>query len=100
MKLFNLEKKYDKAYIRKGLTQAYRYALDFSKPTGYLLVYNLDEKDINFEGNQEVKSIIIGNKVIYIIVVNIFVSNKTASQMRKPLPYIIEDSYLANFDED
>lgn len=99
VKLFNLAQGYDKGYIRKGLTQAYRYSIDYGKPAGYLLIYNLDSRDINFEGNEVVKTIILGNKIIYIIVVNIFDNGKTASELKKPLPYIIEDSFLINLEE-
>jgi hypothetical protein len=102
IKLFDLNKGYGKEYIRKGLTQAYRYSLDYGKPVGYLLIFNLDEKDINFENasDEPVKSIRIGDKLIYILVVNLFGHQKSASQLKKPLPYIIEDSYLKNMNED
>lgn len=102
VKLFELAKNYGREYIRKGLTQAYRYALDYGEPIGYLLIYNLDERDISFEKSEEekVKCITLGDKTIYIIVVNVYNHNKSASQLKKPLPYIIEDSYLKNFDEE
>ncbi|MCM3547826.1 hypothetical protein M4D48_04465 [Alkalihalobacillus clausii] len=102
VKLFNLEKGYDKAYIRKGLVQAYRYTLDYGKPTGYLLVYNLDKRDLSLEINDKspVKTVKIGNKEICIIVVNLFSDGKSASELKKPLPYIIEDKYLLNIQED
>lgn len=102
IKLFKQDKKYDKGYIRKGLKQAYQYALDYGKSIGYLLIFNLDEKEIEFENEKKepIKSIQIGNKVIYIIVVNVFCNTKSASEMRKPLPYLIQDSYLKNIEED
>ncbi|MEN2766841.1 hypothetical protein [Ornithinibacillus xuwenensis] len=102
VKLFNLDKGYDKAYIRKGLVQAYRYALDYGKPTGYLLIYNLDKRNLSFEMNENshVKTVKMGNKEIYIIVVNLFTDGKSASEIKKPLPYIIEDKYLLNFQEE
>jgi len=101
VKLFNLHRNYGKDYIRKGFTQAYRYAIDYGKSVGYYLIFSLDERDLNFEQEpgEKLKSITIGDKTIFIIVVNLFVSNKTASQMKKPLPYIIEDSYLKNLDD-
>jgi len=102
VKLFDLDRSYGKEYIRKGLTQAYRYALDYGKPIGYLLIYNLDKRDISFEKleGETVKNITIGDKTIYIIVVNVFNHHKSASQLKKPLPYIIEDSYLKNLDDE
>jgi hypothetical protein len=36
VKLFNLERGYDKAYIRKGLVQAYRYILDYGNQQAIL----------------------------------------------------------------
>lgn len=95
VKIFNTDQGYDKGYLRKGLTQAYRYACDYDKPVGYLLVFNADEKDISFEGNEETKKVVIGNKTIYIIVVKIY-NEVSASKQRKPLPYVIEDVYLKN----
>ncbi|GAJ41787.1 MULTISPECIES: hypothetical protein [Anoxybacillaceae] len=102
VKLFNLEKGYDKAYIRKGLVQAYRYAIDYGKPTGYLLIYNLDKRDLSFEKNDDspIKSVKLGDKEIYIIVVNLYSDGKSASEIKKPLPYIIDDTYLLNFEEE
>ncbi|MFB0843225.1 hypothetical protein [Paenibacillus oleatilyticus] len=103
VKIFNLENNYNKTYIRKGLTQAYRYALDYQKPVGYLVVYNLDERDLVFEKNEgslQYKSIRIGDKTIFVLVIDIYPSPKTASERQKPLPYVIEDSYLLNLNEE
>lgn len=101
IKIFNTGKGYDKAYIRKGLTQAYNYAIDYGKPTGYLLIYNLDKKEIAFEIDEETnfKKIQIGNKIIYIIVVNLFDHGLSASELKKTVPYIIEDDYLKNLEK-
>lgn len=99
-KIFNLDSGYDKSYLRKGLMQAYRYSLDYGKPIGYLLIFNVDEKDISFEidPSEPIKSISIGNTTIFIVTVNLF-PRVSASKEKKPLPYIIEDSYLKNIEE-
>lgn len=101
VKLFNLDKGYDKAYVRKGLVQAFKYALDYGKPIGYLMVFNLGERDIYFDilNDEPIKSIQLGNKVIYIICVNIYDDGKSASERKKPLHYLIEDAYLRNLEE-
>jgi hypothetical protein len=100
IKLFNLEKNYDKSYIRKGLMQASRYALDYGKPTGYLLVFNLSNKGIEFEniGNNNFKEIEIGEKTIFIICVNLYPS-ESASKIKNLSIYTIEDSYLKGKEE-
>lgn len=101
VKIFNTENGYDKAYIRKGLTQAYKYAIDYGKTTGYLLIYNVDKKEITFEMDAEtdIKKIQIGNKIIYIIVVDLFINSLSASELKKTIPYVIEDAYLKNLEE-
>jgi hypothetical protein len=50
--------------------------------------------------NGPVKTVKIGNKEICIIVVNIYNDGKSASELKKPLPYFIEDKYLLNFQEE
>ena len=101
VKLFNPDTSYDKGYIRKGLTQAYIYAHDYGKPIGYLVIFNVSTKDIEFQGSQNgfIKQVSIGNKVILIICITI-APRPSASAQRKPFPYIIEDSYLIPVEEE
>jgi len=102
VKLFDLESSYDKKYIRQGLWQAYKYARDYGKPIGYLLIFNLDKRDIEFEmlDGESVKSIQIGGKIIYILCVNLYKNEKSASKSKVEV-YIIEDNYLKKFlDEE
>jgi len=95
VKLFDLKKRYDKSYIRKGLNQAIKYASDYGKSTGYLLIFNLSDREIVFEKmeNNNFKEIEIGEKTIFIICVNLYPS-ESASKSKIPLKYPINDSYL------
>jgi hypothetical protein len=95
IKLFYLKENYGKTKIRQGLWQAYKYAKDYGKTIGYLLIFNLDKKDIEFEkfDNEPIKSIKIGNKIIYIIPVKLYIDEKPASKA-VVLTYLIEDEYL------
>lgn len=101
VKLFRKESGYDKAYIRKGLVQAYNYAQDYNKRVGYLLVYNLDDIWIEFENNSKNEKMIrVEDKVIYIIVVNLNFEDVSASNQRQVNTYVIEDDYLKEFLHD
>jgi len=88
VKIFDLARNYGREYIRKGLTQAYKYALDYGKPVGYLLIYDMDERDLSFEKSSEepVKSIHLGAKVLYIVCVKVRDSDKSASQRKASRP--------------
>jgi hypothetical protein len=95
VKLFDLKKGYDKSYIRKGLNQATKYASDYGKSTGYLLIFNLSDREIAFEKmeNDNFKKIEIGKATIFIICVNLYPS-ESASKIKNLSIYTITDSYL------
>ena len=95
VKLFDLKKGYDKSYIRKGLNQVVKYTYDYGKPIGYLLIFNLSDREIAFEKmeNDNFKKIEIGKATIFIICVNLYPS-ESASKIKNLSIYTITDSYL------
>ena len=75
IKVIDSEKKYGKERIISGFTQIVKYANDYHKNVGYLVVFNLDNVEIEIE-NKEPDSkfpnrVMFNGKVYYIIVVNL-----------------------------
>ena len=74
IKIFDREKGYGKDRIKDGFTQIVKYANDYSKDVGYLVIYNMDkaELNLNFAENNNIfpASIRFNNKVFYFIVIN------------------------------
>lgn len=87
-KVFDNESR-NKHYIRKGFNQIYTYTQQFNEPFGYLVIYNLSDKDLRFSlklsGN--IPTVIHNHKTIFLIVIDIYPHEKAVSQ-RKPLQAI------------
>lgn len=96
IKLFKPDKGYDRAYIRKGFRQAFDYAEDYDQPFGYLLIFNLSDYNIKFTLKNSSKPIKVqlGDRVIFIVIINLFDDGKSSSQKRKIKPYEITEEYL------
>jgi len=102
IKLFNPDGGYDKNYIRKGFRQVHDYVQDYNKTVGYLVIFNVCDKDLQFKLTlpEYPFRIVLGDKVIYLVVVDIFCDERPASK-RGPLePYIIEESYLTSIENE
>ncbi len=99
VKIFNDENSYGRAYMRKGFNQALRYANDNHQPAGYLVVFNLTEKLLQFGQDSSADlfpKIEVQNKTIFVVVVNIHPIKFTASEEHKPNVILIEGDYLCN----
>ena len=86
-KIFNPEKGKGKEYIAKGVNQIYRYTMDYNKPFGYLIIYKTCEEDLRFAlSNQEQSTpfVIHNNKTIFLVTIDIFPYETSASK-RGPL---------------
>jgi hypothetical protein len=83
------------AHIRQGVTQAFRYAQDYGESSAYLVVFNVSDRELLFKlsSSDVPQRIVIGDKTIYIFVVNLFSFKETASK-RKIEPAIIDEKYL------
>lgn len=84
IKIFDAGKGYGKNRIKDGFTQIVKYTNDYNKDTGYLVIFNLDEVEINFDFKNNSKvfpsSLFFNNKMFYFVVVN-FVNSKSASNI-------------------
>jgi len=97
-KIFDGEDR-DKHYIAKGFNQVYQYTLQYNEPFGYMLIYKVCLEDLNFaliNQAQFVPFIIHNNKTIFIVTIEIFPHEKSASQRGKLKSYQITEDYLVN----
>jgi hypothetical protein len=81
-KIFNPDRGNGKSYITKGFNQIYVYTMDYNEPFGYLVIYKTSKKDLRFALSNQTQSIpfvIHNNKTIFIITIDIFPHNTSAS---------------------
>jgi hypothetical protein len=75
IKVYDSEKEYKKDRIINGFTQIVKYANDYNKNVGYLVVFNLDNIEIEIENNEPDKKwpnrVIFNGKTYYIIIINL-----------------------------
>ncbi|HTH57637.1 MAG TPA: hypothetical protein VL728_16415 [Cyclobacteriaceae bacterium] len=75
IKIFDRNKNYGKDRVKDGFSQIVKYSNDFNKDVGYLVIFNMDEAELNLkfsEGTQIFPpSIKFNNKVFYFIVINL-----------------------------
>lgn len=98
IKLFD-EGAYGKSYLKKGFNQALKYAEDYHQPTGYLLVFNLSEKLLQFGKNSSddyFPKIQVQNKTIFLIPVNLHPITITASKEKEAQIVVFEEEYLVS----
>lgn len=75
IKIYDSERKYGKERIISGFTQIVKYANDYHKNIGYLVIFNFDEVEIeigNIEpDNKFPNRVIFNGKTYYIIIINL-----------------------------
>ena len=88
----------NRAHIKQGFTQAYLYSRDYNTPTGYLVVFNVSEKELKFSlTSAEVpQRITFGDKTIFVITINIFPHEEPASRRRLETYEITEKELIAH----
>lgn len=85
IKLFLPDAGKDRAYIKQGFSQAYRYANDYGLPAGYLVVFNLTDGALIFGADHADRwppSIEIGGRTIFCLVVDANPDRPSASRDR------------------
>jgi len=86
VKIFDENKNYGKSYIKKGLNQVIRYAEDYEKTIGYLVIFNTDNRaELKFElqtDNDEslTNELVYKNKTVHFVVINVSPNQPTASK--------------------
>lgn len=83
IKIFDRSKSYGKERIKDGFNQIVKYANDYNKDVGYLVIFNMDKAELNFNftdnSNIFPPSIQFNNKIFYFVVIN-SANNETASK--------------------
>jgi len=95
-KIFNPEKSKGKSYIATGFNQIYTYTRDYNEPFGYLVIYKTCEEEPKFllaNQTQSTPFVIHNNKTIFLITIDIFPYETTASKRGtlKPIEITEED---------
>ncbi len=93
VKIFDT-KSYDRSYIRKGFVQVINYAEDYNKDIGFLVVFNVSDKRIDFDFEEEGGFVRANNKVIFFVVINLKNPTIPASKQKKLNNYSISEDYL------
>lgn len=76
IKIFDRTKGYNKNRVKEGFSQIIKYANDYNKDVGYLVVFNVDTAELNFalkEKNNIFPPMVgLNNKAFFLIVVNLY----------------------------
>lgn len=75
IKIYDSEKGYRKNRVIEGFSQVVKYSNDYNKNVGYLVVFNINNVEIEISSSEPDKHfpsrILFNNKVYYIIIVNL-----------------------------
>lgn len=102
-KIFCPEKGKDVSYIAAGFNQVYIYTVDHNEPFGYLIVFKTCAEDIKFSLSNQTQStpfVIHNNKTIFILVIDIFPHETSASMRGQLKSYEITEESLVKIIED
>lgn len=103
-KIFCPEKGKAATYVAAGFNQVYIYTLDHNEPFGYLIVFKTCPEDIKFSLSNQTQStpfVTHNNKTIFIITIDIFPHESSASK-RGPLQSyeVTEESLIKIIEEN
>lgn len=82
VKIFDPAKSYDMGYVKQGFNQIQRYANDYNKSVGYLVIFNVSDKELRlqFDSSTDYPYLESNNKRIYIIIIDMYPNRKSASK--------------------
>jgi len=88
VKIFDPDSGRNASYIKRGIYQVFRYLQDFHQPIGYLVVFKGTSKqlDLQISGSStaEVPFFTVGDKTIFLIQIDIYPHQESAS--KRPIP--------------
>lgn len=83
VKFLDKERGYGKTKVRDGFNQIVKYTNDYNKDFGYLVIFNLDNIEVDFKLSDSKKifppMLTFGNRTYFLIVINLY-SGETASK--------------------
>ncbi len=91
-----------KSYIKKAFNQIYTYTQQYNEPFGYLVIYKIIERDLNFslKTSRDIPQVNYNHKTIFLLTIDIYPHDKPVSQ-RPPLNSIeITEEELIGFSEE
>jgi hypothetical protein len=97
IKLFEPAASKDRAYVRQGFSQAYRYASDYGLPAGYLVVFNLTPQSLVFESDHSGRwpsTIAVGDRTVFSVVIDAHPDRLSASRDKTLARVELERDYL------
>ena len=90
VKIFDPETSRNSSYIKQGFHQVYRYLHDFNQPIGYLVVFKGSEKQLQVNADatpsENIPYLSVGDKTIFLVQIDIFPHDQSAS--KRPIPEI------------
>jgi hypothetical protein len=98
-KIFNPEGSQKISHIVAGFRQVYEYTKDFNEPFGYLVIFKTCEGDLSIPTiNEEsgIRFMTHNNKTIFVVIIDIFIYSKSASERGKLKTYEILPSQFIN----
>jgi hypothetical protein len=99
VKIFNPLKSKASNYICSGFRQVYQYLLDYNESFGYLIIFKTCEEDLKFSlkpKEEFVPFITHNNKSIFLITIDIFIYEKSASKRGRLKTVEITETDLVN----
>lgn len=82
IKIFDRQKNYGKNRIKEGFTQVLKYANDYNKDLGYLVIFNLDNAEVNLKFSEQnmifPPMLTFNNKTFFFVVVNILIQESAS----------------------
>jgi hypothetical protein len=85
-KIFNPDRSHGKPYIVAGVHQLYAYTLNYNESSAYLVIYNTSPVDLHLALSGDALSVpyvVINNKTLWLVVVDIYPHAETASKRGK-----------------
>ena len=82
----------DCGHVKQGLWQAHRYAADYSKPFGYLVVFNTSGDLLSFEGNVGRNGppiVPVGDRNVFAVTVNVSPRRESASKEKPVKTHVV-----------
>jgi hypothetical protein len=104
IKVYDTAKSYRKNRIIDGFTQIVKYANDYNKDVGYLVIFNLDNVEIKISGIEIKKGeswpnrVIFNNKVYYLIFINLNADQTASKQGKMRVEQISEEELYAQIE--
>ncbi|WP_417599766.1 hypothetical protein [Owenweeksia hongkongensis] len=98
VKIIDREKGYGMDRIKSGFAQIEKYTNDYHKDFGYLVLYNMDDREVHFDLGTPNKvwppRLELNSKVYYFVVVNLYPSEAASKQKKLKAITVTKDDLV------